>query len=197
MCEGEIGEISCRSNLDTDLNFYLEQVLWNLNADMEGCTKFGAILGGGSEKEVKVLADFGRRVGFILALISDLKDCVDVEGNLISRLKHESVPFPILHCSKSSEESAIQIKSILGKSSITSKDLQKIFLLCFKTRSFKRIKDIVINNAEKIYEDLQSLKPSNAKKILLQMIRNKIFQVTKLYDYAHELQDYFLSENCN
>ena len=195
MCEAEINEISCRSNLDTDLDSYKKNVLWNLNADLEGCAKLGAILGGGSKKEVKALADFGRYLGFIHALISDLKDCVDIDGNLSLRLKNESIPFPILHSTTSSIENTMKIKSILNKSKINPTDLQKIFLMCFESKSFDNIKEIVIQSTKEASARLQSLAPSTAKKILLQMVKNRVIQVNGLYNYACELQAYFSTEH--
>ena len=195
MCEAETMEISCRSNLNTDLASYEQNVLWNLNADLEGCAKFGAILGGGSKKEIKALADFGRHLGFIHALISDLKDCLDIEGNLAHRLKNESIPFPILHSTKASIENTMRIKSILDKSKTNQTDLQKIYLMCFESKSFDTIKEIILQSTKEANARLQLLAPSTAKKILLQMIKNRVVQVNQLYNYACELQTYLSNEH--
>ncbi|HCW08098.1 MAG TPA: hypothetical protein DGG95_12120, partial [Cytophagales bacterium] len=91
--EGEFMETLCRRNLETDLDEYLK-VLWMSTADTEVCTRFGAILGGGSKSEVEALAEVGRRLGYMYRLADDIKDTLNLEGTLHFRLANESIPLP-------------------------------------------------------------------------------------------------------
>jgi geranylgeranyl pyrophosphate synthase len=179
MCEGEFMEISCRKNVDNKLEFY-EQVLWKFTADIEACTRLGAILGDGSNEEIQSLAKFGRHLGFISRLGSDLKDCLNLEGNLPQRLECESVPLPILFAAKSSAKAYSEINAMLRKPSVSSSDVGDLLKLCFDTEAF----DYMLGKARETVligrRVLFSLKPSMARTVLNSIIDMHFADVERL-----------------
>ena len=179
MCEAELLEISCRRKLDTDLENY-KKILWKSNADMEACAKLGAILGDGSENEVKALAEFGRRLGFMLGLADDVQDSLNMEGNLIHRLEYESVPLPLLYAAKSSRENYLKIKSILEESRITPLETGKLLEICFETEAFAYVRNIAKQNAREATRKLHTLRPSSARSVLTLMIKRSFADVAAL-----------------
>ena len=169
--EGEFMETLCRRNLDTDLEEYLK-VLWMSTADTEACTRFGAILGGGSKSEVEALAEVGRRLGYMFRLADDIKDTLNLEGTLPFRLVNESVPLPILYTAKSSKEMYLKIKSYLEKSIVDQNDAWKITELCFEAEAFQYVLRVAKQNETEAIHKLNLIKNSEAKDIIAFMVKN-------------------------
>ena len=141
MCEGEIAEMFCRKNLDTDLTAY-EEILVKINSGIRACAYLGAILGGATKKQVKILSEFGKSISLMFALRDDLKDCLNVEGYLPHRIENESVPFALLYAAKSSKDRSSKIKFIIDKPSITPSDIAELLNLCFEADAFVHLQEI-------------------------------------------------------
>jgi len=163
--EGEYMEILCRKNLETKIDDY-QKILWKSTADTEACARLGAVFGNGSPEEVEVLAEFGRRLGYMFRLRDEMKDCLNIEGNFYDRLKNESVPLPILYAAKSSRRDYAIIKSILQKADISSEEAQKILEICFETEALSYVRDIVRENYAKATSKLRLLKRTIARDAL-------------------------------
>lgn len=179
VCEAEFMEISCRRNLDTELARY-QKILWKSMADIGGCARLGAIIGGGSAQEVEALGEFGSRLGFAYRLEDDVKDTLNEEGNLANRLQYESVPLPILYAAKASREKYSRIKSILAKSPIDPPDIEKLLEFCFETEAFAYVLRTAKKNAREASKKLRTLKPSGARNVLKFMIKKSLTDVSKL-----------------
>jgi geranylgeranyl diphosphate synthase, type I len=179
ICETELMEISCRHNLDTDLD-YCKMILWKSMADTEACTKIGAMLGGGSENEVQALAEFGRRLGFMQRLLDDVKDSLNIEGNLPHRLEHETIPLPILYAATSSKENCLKIKSVLKNSPITPSNTKALLKICIENEAFAYVQEIAKQNESEAVSKLSLLKPSNARNILKSMMKKSFSNVDDL-----------------
>jgi geranylgeranyl pyrophosphate synthase len=176
ICEAEFMELLCRKNLDTELEHYLD-ILWKSTADTEACTRFGAILGGGSKFEIQALGEIGRRLGLMSRLTDDLKDTLNIEGNLPHRLKYESVPLPILFAAKSSNKKFSEIKSVLKKSRIAQSDIKTIIECCFDTEAFHFVHSIAEKNAKEASRQLRLLKCGKARatfKLIIKKLQTEI-----------------------
>jgi geranylgeranyl pyrophosphate synthase len=167
--EGELMDISCRKNLDTDLEYYCK-IMWKLTADAEACARIGAILGGGSERAIQALAEFGRRLGFVIHLGEELRDAFNVEGGLPHRLEYESVPFPILYAAKSSKEAFFEVKSMIEKVPDAAL-VSELMKLCWKSKAVNYVHNLAKKNASEALQKLSSLRPSSAREALALMIR--------------------------
>jgi len=179
ICEAEIMEISCRQQLDTDIEYY-KRILWMANADLEACTKLGAILGDGSEKEVQALAEIGKRLGFMLRLTDDVKDCLNIRGTLPHRIEYESVPLPLLYTAKSSKEKYLKIKFIIDKSSVTPLDVEELLRFCFEAEAFDYICGMAKQNEREAINRLRTLKNTGARNVLALIIRKSFRDVAHL-----------------
>jgi len=170
ICEGVFMESSWRKNVEIELDF-CHQVLWKYGSDGEACTRLGAIAGNGTEREVEALGEYGRRLCYVFRLAQEVKDVFHLEGDLLRRLAHESVPIPILYAAKVSEENTSILKSIL-KGPITSPDIKTLLELCFETEAFTYVRDIAQKNVDEGIQLLSALKPTKARDFLLLMIQN-------------------------
>jgi geranylgeranyl diphosphate synthase type I len=179
ICETELMEFSCRRNLDIELEYYA-LILWRSMADTEACAKIGAMVGNGSENEVKALAEVGRRIGFNYRLRDDVKDTLNLEGNLPHRLRFETVPLPILYAANSSKERHAKIKSTIEKPRITPAGIKELLKICFESEAFAYVRAIAKENEKKAAVALRQVKPSSPRNLLAQMIEKSFTDVSEL-----------------
>jgi geranylgeranyl diphosphate synthase type I len=170
ICEAELMETSCKQKLCNELEYHKE-ILWKAMAEIEACTRIGAILGEGTANEVQALAEFGRRLGFISRLTDDVKDSFNLEGNLPHRIQYESIPLPIIFASGSSKEKFQKIKSIIEKLPISPSDSKELLQICFESGAFAYVLDIAKKNKREANRNLRLLKPSNARNMLSLMVK--------------------------
>lgn len=170
ICEGVFMENEWKKNVSIDLD-YCHKILWKFSSDGEACTKLGAILGNGNEKEVEALAEYGRRLCYIFRLAEEVKDTVNLKGGLLRRLEYESIPIPILFAAQVSEENSVKIESILGKQ-VSLSDIEVLIELCFETNAFDYIYEIAKEKIQEGIKLLQRLKSSQSRKVLKLMIND-------------------------
>lgn len=179
ICEAEFMELSIRGTLDIELEDY-QRILWKSAADTEACSRIGAILGNGSKQEVNSLAHFGRRMGFYQRLLDDLRDTLNIEGNLPERLTKERIPLPILYAAKSSKNAYTTIQSLLAKTAITPEETKQLLAICFKTNAFAFIKEIANRNSREAISYLNLVKPSSAREMLALINRKSLTDLCSL-----------------
>lgn len=170
ICEGVFMEKSWKKNVETELDF-CHKVLWKFASDGEACTRLGAMLGNGTEKEVEALGEYGRRLCYVCRLAEEVKDTLNLEGSLLRRLEYESVPLPLLYVAKSSRENSLKLKSIL-EGRITPSDINTLLDLCFETEAFNYVREIAQKNVEEGIRILRTLKPSKARTVLTLLIKD-------------------------
>ena len=165
ICEGQFNELNSIKNVDLELEQY-EKILWQSAADIEACTKIGAMLGHGSETEVAALAEFGRHLGFIKRLEDDVRETLNLEGNLSQRLINERIPLPILFTAKASTDNYHKIKIILSKHEIDSFDIKELLEKCFRAEAFSYIRELAQKNSHEAATKLNYIKSSLALNVL-------------------------------
>jgi geranylgeranyl pyrophosphate synthase len=177
ICEGEFIETLCRRRLDIDIEYYMN-FLWKAMAEMEACSKIGAIIGGGQDFEVEALGEFGRKLGLISRLGDDAEDCLNLKGTLLPRIKNESVPLPLLYAAKSSSKRFEKIQGIIKKSKVTSLDAKSLLQFCFEAEAFRYTCNIAEKNKADASQKLRLLKDSTARKMLSLMLERSYDRVT-------------------
>jgi len=170
ICEGVFMENEWRKNVATELD-YCHKILWKFSSDGEACTRLGAMLGNGTEKEVEALAEYGRRLCYIFRLAEEVKDTLNLEGNLLRRLEYESIPIPLLFAAQVSKDNSAKIESILGRQ-ISRSDIKTLIGLCFETNAFDYIYGIAKKEIEEGIRFLQLLKHSQSRNVLKLMIKD-------------------------
>lgn len=176
VCEAEFREISCRKNLNTEVEDY-EEILRKSMADVEACAKLGAIIGSGSKKEIESLAKIGGCIGFLYRLSNEMTDIYDKELDLQHRLNFESVPLPILYASQHGEKS--QIERLINKPSIEKGDLTKLVELCVRTGALDYVLIRSKEEKKKATKLLADLQPSKAKSMLRSIIDQRLSILSK------------------
>lgn len=179
VCDGVFLEKEFFKCININLDTY-HQILWKLGSDAQACAKLGAILGNGTKKEIEILSDFGRKLGYIFRLSEEVNDTLNKEGNLPKRLSYETVPLPIVYAAHFSRENYLTINQIL-KNPITSEEIKKILDLCFETKSFEYVRDQAEKIVKEAIETLNRLKRNEAIELLIMMIEDMYMPIDNAF----------------
>jgi len=74
MSEGEIIEGKLETSEDVTFDDYIKVIEYKTAIAFETATRLGAIISGGTEKEIEALADFGKNIGIAYQIRDDLHD---------------------------------------------------------------------------------------------------------------------------
>jgi geranylgeranyl pyrophosphate synthase len=173
LCEAETDEVLYGRKLNISLK-KRQTILWRINGILETCAEGGAIVGGGNKKQVAALGDFGRRLGFILALTDEVKDCLNLDGTLVHRLRNESIPFPMFYSAKSSANASLKIKNLLESIAINTSDVQDLVKLCFETGAFVYIQDLASQSKQNAVNSISSMKWNSSLSSLKLLIEKSL-----------------------
>jgi geranylgeranyl pyrophosphate synthase len=135
LCDGEYVDVSTTS-IKMSENEYLEKIRKKSASLFQAATQCGAIAGGGSDLEVKCLADFGESLGMAYQLSDDLSDIASLRAGVPKDLIKRRISLPLIHLYKSS--SLVERETLLG-------DLQ---ILARKDRAVKAVLDRILQNLE-------------------------------------------------
>jgi geranylgeranyl pyrophosphate synthase len=122
-------------------------------ADVEGLMRIGAIIGGGSEKEIRALGKYGRCLGTLSILRDDLIDLMDFR-EMKHRIKYECLPFPLIYALQN-----ISVNLMIGSVFIRNKkDIISILEAVGKSSGFKHCKEVMHDIAKECYATLRNIK---------------------------------------
>jgi geranylgeranyl pyrophosphate synthase len=121
--ESEILEVQSRRRTTTTPQECLEKIKMRAS-ELEATTRIGGILGDGPEKEIEALGKYGRLFGMASILRDELIDMLEPDA-LRNRMKHESLPLPLVYAMKDSELKR-KVTQIISKSQFSNKTLQRI-----------------------------------------------------------------------
>ena len=74
MSEGEIIEGKLETSEDVTFNDYIKVIEYKTAIAFETASRLGAIISGGTEKEIEALADYGKNIGIAYQIRDDLHD---------------------------------------------------------------------------------------------------------------------------
>jgi geranylgeranyl pyrophosphate synthase len=84
-------------------------------ADLETCMKIGAILGGGSQKEISNLGKFGECLGIITELWKDFHVSTNLTLELNQKVKNKALPFAVTWAREHSENLKRKLRLLSNK----------------------------------------------------------------------------------
>jgi geranylgeranyl pyrophosphate synthase len=101
LCDGEYMDVSTTS-IELAGVEYLAKIGKKSASLFQAATQCGAIAGGGSDIEVKCLADFGEHYGMAYQLSDDVSDISSTKGGIPRDLRKHRISLPLIHLYKSS-----------------------------------------------------------------------------------------------
>jgi len=128
----------------------------NMRAAMaETIMRIGAIVGGGSKKEIETLCHYGRTLGLLAAIREEFIDIFEPD-ELKNRYKNEILPLPVL-CSFQDKAIKKMILGILRKKKITEEDTYTIAELVLNSKETQKLKSYMQGLIKKEKESLRKL----------------------------------------
>jgi geranylgeranyl pyrophosphate synthase len=122
ICGSEAREASLRGRMDISGGDYLD-IIRQKAAAAEASTRIGALLGGGTKKEINLLGHYGRTYGVLMTLRNEFIDIFEVD-ELKNRAEKECLPLPILLALKKGSTRTAILQ--LLKKKLTEDNIEKI-----------------------------------------------------------------------
>lgn len=151
--DAEAMELRFRARTDVKPEDYL-RVMIKKAGDVEAYMRVGAMLGGGSDKQVAALGEYGRLLGMMILLRDDLQDLLDFDVELPMRVKEESLPLPLLYALQDRGRRR-DILAILKKGDVRGRRARRLFKLVSEAggivklgKLLKGIRDEAISNVK-------------------------------------------------
>ncbi len=147
VCEGQSLDKDFELKTSVSINDYLIMIKKKTAAMMEMCCNIGAIIGGGSRKEINALSNFGKNIGIAFQIQDDLLDIVGNENEFGKFVGGDLIE----------GKKTYLFLTALGK----SKGSDKVDLL--KVIKNKGIKKNQIKKYKSLYEKLKVIEESKAE----------------------------------
>lgn len=101
LCDGEFMDLSMSSLKISEME-YLEKIRKKSASLFKAATQCGAMAGGGTDLEIKSLANYGEHLGMAYQLGDDISDITSVDDNVPKDLKERRISLPLIHLFNSS-----------------------------------------------------------------------------------------------
>lgn len=162
--DAEALELGLRGRMDVTPEEYL-YVVRKKAADVESLLRIGAILGGGSKREIEALGNYGRMLGMLSLLMDDLQDLKDPK-ELSQRIKNECLPLPVIFALEKARDKTQKLLKSLEKQS-TSKSMNQLLRTVNEANGLQGSKEIIKEAKSSIFSCLRSIKFRRSELTLL------------------------------
>ncbi len=171
LAEGEILEMLHTGDMSMTEEVYLEVVERKTAMLFEACTKCGAILGEGNEKEIQALSKYGYHLGVGFQMTDDILDIVAKEPTLGKHIGTDismgRPTFVILHAlGVADEHDKDTLVSILKKDSSSDADIKQALEIIKSTNSIEYATERAKSQMEAAKKELKHMKDTGPKRAL-------------------------------
>ena len=163
--DAEAMELKFRARTDVKSEDYI-RVVGKKAGDVEAYMKVGAIVGGGSEEQVKALGEYGRLLGTMIILRDDLQDLLDFDVELPLRVKNESLPLPVLYALEDRSKRR-DILAVIRKVEVTGTGGKKLFKLVSEAGGIAKLENFLNDLREKAILVLKNIKKNREVFIII------------------------------
>jgi len=134
----EAKEASLRAKIEPGIaEEYLEMIKMKA-AVGETTTKIGAIIGGGTPKQIELLGHYGKTLAVLYTIRDEFIDTFELD-ELRNRVAKECLPLPILYTLKNPKK-ADKILRLLREKPITEKELEAMLNLVIDSKQARELK---------------------------------------------------------
>jgi geranylgeranyl pyrophosphate synthase len=141
--------------------------------DLETCLKIGAILGNGSENEIRHLGRYGLHLGTILELWKDFHSSINLTLELAEKIKSGALPYSFLWAGKRSEKIRKKLEELKNRNVILPSDIKEIVGHLLETKVLNHTLRTIKKFTKKANNELLELKKIDTTQTL------KIFVVAQ------------------
>jgi geranylgeranyl pyrophosphate synthase len=151
-------------------NFSSDKKLWKIkmeaSADVETCLRIGAILGNGSNSEVKHLGRYGLCLGIILELWKDFYVSFNLTLELADKIRKDALPYLLLLARERSESIRKKLEDIADGTKIQPFDIKEIVENILETKVSNSTIKIIRRFAKKAEKELHALRSNTSTQTL-------------------------------
>ncbi len=147
-------EASLKGNIDISPEECF-QILKMKASTFEAHMRIGAIVGGGEQDIIDLLANYGRALGILISIREDFIDVFEPD-ELQNRVRNECLPLPVLYAFKNPQTKKI-ILDYLSKREISDKDAEKIVDIIFEEENVGIFRNEVKRLAEEACNSISSI----------------------------------------
>lgn len=171
---GEYLDLQLAAKNEVTLEDYLKMARKKTGALLAAPCACGAIVGGGSEKDVSSAFAFGEKMGIAYQIRDDVSDVLgtyDGSGEPVFQdIQNSKKNFVVIHMLQhASSDSKKFIKAMLGKENLRERDIKAIQEIALKLHSDTAAKQLAGRLAREGQSCLEALKPSRAREKLLKL----------------------------
>jgi len=174
ICEGQQLDINFEKRQIINEEEYLEMIRKKTAVFFQFAAEAGAILGEGTEEEVKALNEYGLNSGLGFQIWDDYLDFSSDEntlgkdiGNDIRNGKKTLIAVNCLNNATGDDKKLLD--EIFGNMKATEKEVRQVYYLFEKLKSIDYAKNSALNYVIKAKKALDILPDSNAKQLLLEL----------------------------
>ncbi len=172
---GQMLDILFEERFDINEADYLDMVQRKTCSTIQCALAMGAILGGGTKEQIKLLSNFGKYFGISFQIKNDLNNLMGLEEKLGRRkgsdIYEKKRTLMIVHAlNEGSPEEKELLTLYFKKQDLIERDVDAIINLLIKNRSIAYAADKVVEFANKARNSLEPLKDSEAKATLLSLV---------------------------
>lgn len=142
IADAQSAEIELMGCLDVREHNYL-RIAENKTAEYALCMKIGALIGNSKEEELISLGEYGRQLGIILQMRSDLHDTFYRRDLLRNRLSNEIAPLPVILAAGNSENAYHFFSSLIHKDTISDDEWLEVFRFISKSDAEAHVVEII------------------------------------------------------
>lgn len=174
MCEGQVLDLSFEDRTDAKEDDYFRVIEAKTAALFETSAEAGAMIGGGSERQVAKLGEYGFNAGIAFQIVDDILGVAASEKRLGkpvgSDIREGKMTLIIIHALRhcSSSEKA-RLTSVLGSRSASSSDIEEVINLVRSLGSIGYASQKALTYVAKAKQALDIFPPSEAKSDLIEL----------------------------
>jgi geranylgeranyl diphosphate synthase type I len=163
-------ELDFKGKMDISPDEYM-RILRMKAASVEADMRIGAIIGGGTDRQIEALTEYGRILGLLATLREEFVDIFEIQ-ELRQRVKNECLPIPILYAL--TDQNPQEIKRILSKKRITEKDVNELLDAVFKKQEVRKLKQTMRELISNGLSTVSAIRDKNMKQLLSDLVTSTL-----------------------
>jgi geranylgeranyl diphosphate synthase type II len=171
VCEGQGLDKEFESRDNVTLDDYYKMIDKKTARLFVTSCELGALIGGGTEKEISALGEYGAWLGRAFQIQDDLLDILsseEISGKTFgSDIKQGKKTFLVIRAlQRSNESQRKKLMAVLGKRDTRSSDIDKIKEIFVEIGIISEAREIVQNYLKSLFTCLDHIRNSHAKQLL-------------------------------